>query len=425
MDQTTGLSRRRFLKRAGAAAATTLLAPHLARAANPSEKIRLALIGCGGMGNRHLDSLVANDRCEVVAVCDVWKRRYEASADKVESVYGHRPEGYQDYRRILERDDIDAVFSATPDHWHALIAIHACEAGKDVYTEKPVATTISEGRAMVEAARRYGRVMQVGTQQRSQDLFHEAVDIVQSGRLGQVTTAGAWVGVNNPYSFETITEPPEDLDWDLWLGPAPYRPYSPQRHGGFRAFHDYARGELTNWGVHLLDVVHWGIGHDAPLTVKASGGSYRQLSGGDDPEVVHAVMEYPGCQVVWDQRHGHMPEGKGYGMRFHGTAGRLVMDRGSFVVLPPEIGIEETFEQGDPWIDVVNHHNDFFDCIASRRLPAADIEQAHRSTVPTLLAAIACDVGRTLRWDRETERIIGDEQANRHLVRPYRAPWHL
>ena len=425
MPKTRPMSRRCFLGSIGKGVAGGVAAVGLSSRASagpgPNERVRLALVGCGGMGNRHLDSLLRRTDCDVVAVCDVFKRRYEAAVARV----GGNCVGYQDYRRVLERDDIDAVFCATPDHWHALVTIHGCQAGKDVYVEKPVSTTIAEGRAMVNAARRYGRVVQVGTQQRSLELFQRAVGIVRSGKLGKITHAGAWISPNGIGAHETPGEPPEDLDWDMWLGPAPWAPYSPQRHYGFRAFHDYANGELTNWGVHLIDIVHWGIGEDRPLSVRAMGGSYRTLSGSDDYETIDILYEYKGCSVTWEQRHHMTYAGKGYGMRFHGPAGRLFIDRGSFVVEPASLGIEEMFEKGDPYIDVRTHHTDFLECIRTRRLPASDIEIGHRSTTACLLGAIALDCQRALAWDGSAERFVHDEQANRHLFRPYRAPWRL
>jgi predicted dehydrogenase len=419
------VTRRTFLSTIGggalaAAAAGAWISP--ARAGTgANDQVVLALIGCGGMGNRHLDSLVKRTDSQVAAVCDVYIPRAQAARDKV----GGSCEWYQDYRRILDRDDIDAVFCPTPDHWHALMTIHACQAWKDVYVEKPLSTTITEGRAMVEAARRYGRVVQVGTQQRSLKLFQDAVGIVQSGRLGQVTAAGTWIGPNGQTGPETYEPVPEGLDWDLWLGPAPYVPFSPQRFGSFRAFHDYANGELTNWGVHLMDIVLWAIRENWPLSISAAGGSYRTVPGSDDHENLEILYKFRRCNVTWQQRHSYQIGGKGYGIHFHGTAGRLFMDRESFVVEPEGLAIPETFETGDPWIDVDSHHRNFIECIKTRQRPNSDVELGHFATALVLLGAIALDCNRTLEWDGDRERFIGDPAADRHLSRPYRAPWSL
>ncbi|HNR30448.1 MAG TPA: Gfo/Idh/MocA family oxidoreductase [Candidatus Hydrogenedentes bacterium] len=410
------------------AAATTLLGGGKARAARvgPNEQVGIAVIGNGGMGTRHIEALAVNDQCRLVAVCDVAKSRYMNAIDKVKELSDQQPSGYQDFRRVLDRPDVDAVFVVTPDHWHPLLTILACQAGKDVYVEKPVCTTIEEGRAMVNAARRYGRVVQAGTQQRSMPVFQKAVELVHSGRLGRVMTASAWVGVNDWGVGETPQDPPEGLDWDLWLGPAPWAPYSPERFGGFMGWHDYARGgQLTNWGVHLMDIVHWGIRADRPLSVQALGGSYRRAPGADNYETIEALFEYPGCNVTWEQRHQNTHGDKGYGISFHGTDGVLFVDRGTFKVRPADLGIEEYV--GEPEKSWANppHHNNFFECVRTRGTPAADIEQGFRSTAAVLLAGIALKVRRRLEWDGKAERFLNDEQANRHLARAYRAPWHL
>jgi predicted dehydrogenase len=430
MASKSAISRRAFLGKAAQAGAVALAgaAALPARAAvGPNDKIRLALIGCGGMGTRHLEALAVNPRCTVAAVCDCFTPRYEAAQAKHEQMAGTRPDGYQDFRRVLERKDIDAIFVPTPDHWHPLITILGCQAGKDVYVEKPVCPTVAEGRAMVEAARRYGRVVQVGTQQRSTPIFQKAIDIVRSGRLGQITSATAWVGVNAWGIGETPGPVPEGLDWDMWLGPAPKVPYSPERHYGFMGWWDYARGgQLTNWGVHLVDILHWGIRQDRPLTVQATGGSYRGHAGANNYETIEAILEYPGCTVTWEQRHTNVyGANRGYGMKFQGTKGQLMVDRNTFEVIPEDLGIPFYVGEGEESWASPEHHNNFFDCIISRQLPAADIEQGFRSTTAVLLAGIALRVRRRLEWDGENEVFIRDEEANRYLTRSYRAPWHL
>lgn len=423
-NQTIG--RRELLRRLGttavAAAGITALRPRRAYGRlGANEKIVVALIGHGGMGSHHLRNLVKRTDVEVAAVCDVYTPRYVEGV----GVAGGHCQGYPDYRRVLDRKDIDAIWVATPDHWHTLIAIQGCQAWKDVYVEKPLSTTVREGRAIVETARRYGRIVQVGIQQRSMDVYQQAIRLVHGGRLGEVATARTWIGPNGSIAVETPQDPPEGLDWDLWLGPAPSVPYSPQRFHAFRAFDDYAGGELTNWGPHLVDIALWGIGQDKPLRVQATGGSYRALPG-DDQEVIDVVWEFPGATVTWSQGFHEAHAGKRYGTMFEGTAGRLIIDRQSFVVEPGSLGVAEYFHpEKDFFITVGQHHTNFLECIRSRRLPRADVEIGHRATSACLLANIAIDCRRTLRWDGSAERFIGDEQANRHLFRPYRAPWHL
>jgi predicted dehydrogenase len=399
-----------------------MVCPGISRAGtSPGEKVVVGLIGCGGMGNHHLRNLIARDDVEVAAVCDVFTPRYEQAAQLV----GGRCKGYQDYRYILDRNDIDAIWVATPDHWHALITIRGCQARKDVYVEKPLTTTVYEGRKIVETARRYGRIVQVGIQQRSMAVFQKAIDIIHGGGLGDVVTARTWLGPNGNPGPETHEDPPGGLDWDLWLGPAPWVPYSPQRFHAFRAFDDYAGGELTNWGPHLVDIVLWAIGQDRPLAVQAHGGSYRGPMG-DDHETIEAIWEFNNATLTWSQGFQEKHAGKTYGILFQGTKGRLIIDRRSLVLDPPVNGLTEYLHPSEEYyITVEDHQTDFLESIRTRRPPRADAEIAHRATTACLLANIAVDCHRRLVWDGDAERFIGDEAADRHLHRPYRAPWYL
>ncbi|MFP4499662.1 MAG: Gfo/Idh/MocA family protein [Candidatus Hydrogenedentota bacterium] len=421
------VNRRQFLERA-ALGAFCAAAPRVASAARvgPSDAVRVAVIGNGGMGSRHIEALAANPECRITALCDVAVSRYMRAIDIVEDIAGYKPPGFQDFRRVLDRDDVDAIFVATPDNWHPLMSILGCRAGKDVYVEKPACMTVEEGRAMVTAARRYGRVVQLGTQQRSMPVFQKAMNVVHSGRIGQVCTATAWVGTNGPLVGETVEDVPKGLDWDLWLGPAPWAPFSKERFGSWMAWHDYARGgELTNWGVHLMDILHWGIGQDKPLSVQAIGGCYRGNAGAQNYETIEAIFEYPGCNVTWEQRHTNLPGGKSYGIRFHGTEGALYVDRGTFLVKPEGAGIPEFIGEPEKSWANTDHHNNFFHCVRTRERPVADIEQGFRSTLAPLIAGIALKTRRKLEWDGEAECFAGDEEANRHLHRAYRAPWRL
>jgi len=426
MNKSAQIQRRQLLKHIGraglAAAGLSMIGPkrtygRLAR----NEKIVVGLIGCGGMGNHHLGYLLKRSDVEVAAVCDVHIPRYVRSAERA----GSKCQGYQDYRRLLDRKDIDAVWVATPDHWHALMAIHACQAAKDVYVEKPLTTTVHEGRKIVETARRYGRIVQVGTQQRSMEVFLKAIEIAHAQRLGPIVTTRTWIGPNGIGLYETPQDPPKDLDWNLWLGPAPWVPYSPQRLGAFRAFDDYAGGELTNWGPHLLDIALWAMKQDSPLSIQAHGGSYRQPSC-QDHETIEIVYEFEGCTMTWSQSPHEKHAGKGYGTMFQGTAGRLIIDRRSFIVEPESLAIPEYIQPCDDYfLTVKNHHTNFLQCMRTRNLPNADCEIGHRATSACLLGNIAVDCRRRLVWDGKTEKFVNDKQADRHLYRPYRAPWHL
>lgn len=420
------MKRRDFLRKMGRTTAALSLAPLASRPArasmSPNEKIIVGLIGCGGQGSAHMMNLVKRTDIEVAAVCDAYKPRYEEFAKRT----GAKCQGYQDYRHILDRKDIDAVFIITPDHWHGLMTIHACQAGKDVYVEKPLTTTVAEGRKVVETARRYGRIVQNGVQQRSMEVFKRAVAAVRGGRIGQVTNSRAWVGPNIGQFWSDIvehpTDPPEGLDWDMWLGPAPYVPFSPERFGKFRAFDDYAGGEMTNWGVHLMDISLWGLGQDAPLSISGTGVSPLGLPG-DDQQFLEVVYEFKGATLTWTQAPSEMHSGKGYGTMFQGMNGSLTVNRESYVMGP---GTEPEYKsEGEFFIRLEEHHSNFFECMRTRQLPAADVEIGHRSASICLLGNIAVDLKRRLVWDGAAEKFVGDEQANRHLYRPYRAPWHL
>ncbi len=431
------MTRREFLRKAGGAAALGLgvqafleearaqeaqVAPG---AVSPNEKIIVGLIGSGGMGRGNMSDFLRSGMVEVAAVCDVDQARLDQGVKEA----GGKATPYRDFRKLLERKDIDAVIVGTPDHWHALPTICACQAGKDVYVEKPLSHNIVEGRAMVSAARRYGRVVQVGTQQRSGAHFQKAVEIVRSGILGKVSLTRAWNvsnesphGIGNPPD----SEPPPGLDYDLWLGPAPKRPYNPNRcHYLFRWFWDYAGGMITDWGTHLIDIIHWGMGVDYPTAVSASGGKFVLQDNRDTPDTMEAVFEYPGFVMVYSCRKGcgRGMDGRGYGIQFHGSNGTLFVDRGGFEVYP----------EGDRMQPIVGPDSDqhyphvlnFLECVKSRERPISDVEIGHRSTSAPLLANTALQIGRKIHWDGENERIIGDEAANRLLGRCYRAPWVL
>ena len=417
------INRRGFLKRTAAAAAgtTLFLGGQKAHGSfSPNEKIVVALVGCGGMGNAHLANLAGRTDVEVAAVCDVCIPRYEDAQKRV----GGRCEGYQDWRKILDRKDIDAIFVATPDHWHALMAVWGCQAGKDMYVEKPMTTCVAEGRKVVDTARRCGRIVQVGIQQRSMPVFKKAIKVVEQGRLGSLVRTRAWIGSNGGMLVEHPTDPPANVDWDMWLGPAPWVPFSPERFGAFRAFHDYAGGELTNWGVHLMDIALWAMKEDRPLTVQSLGGSYTGPSG-DDPLTMEVLYEFKGCTLTWTQSPSYTVMGRGHGTLFEGTKGRLAIDRSSFKVEPETLGVTEYQSRGEFFIRLTEHHDNFFDCIRTRQLPAGDCEIGHRATTVCLLGNIAAELRRRLVWDGEKECFVGDEAADRMLSRPYRAPWYL
>jgi predicted dehydrogenase len=373
---------------------------------------------------------------------------YEPNRDAGVMLTNGAAKPYKDFRDILDRNDIDAVIVATPDHWHMIPMIMACEAGKDVYVEKPLSHTIVEGRHMVDAATRNKRVVQVGTQQRSGEHFQKAVELVRSGKIGKVTEAETWT-YGNEFP-EGLGSPPDSqappwFDYDFWLGPAPARPYNRVRTLlTFRWFWDYAGGKATDWGTHVLDVVNWAMGVEAPRTINATGGKYLLEDCRETPDTLEIVYEYPaspisgkGFIVRFSNRvnNEHGPDGHMYGTQFYGTEGTLFVDRHGYTLWPEprhnktDFGEElisntpEIKGEGSPqhYPHVVN----FIECVRSRKKPNSDVATMHRTSSLGLLGNISYKLGRKLTWDAEGEQFPDDAEANKLLTKEYRKPWKL
>ena len=415
------LSRRRFLCAAGLGlAAPPWIMTRAARGAArrpPSERVVAALVGCGGRGLGLL-SIHDDPRCTIAAVCDVDQQHLAAAKNRVGTC-----DTYRDFRRILDRRDIDAILVATPDHWHAAIAVMACEAGKDVYCEKPLCRSVAEGRKMVETARRYARIVQMGTQYRSIGRSRQACEWVRSGRLGKVHTVRLSHPRNPTHPCEPPRPVPANLDWDLWLGPAPWAAYHPARcHFNFRYFMDYGGGAIADNGVHMFSVVSWALGadHTGPVTIEATG---REAPDNlyDVPVEMRVRYEFadPPCVVVWEQ-----PGIGGLNVDFIGSQATLSgfwdfqVTQGQ-ADLSPTRADEVHLERSD------NHSGNWLECIATRRRPVMDVEIGHRVTCWSHLGDIAYCVGRKLRWDPAAEQFVGDDEANRLLAAAYREPWSL
>jgi predicted dehydrogenase len=399
-----------------------------------NERVIVGVIGCGGQGRSNMRDFLRQPEVEIAAVCDV----YDTNLNEAREMTDGKATIYKDFRKLLEHKDLDAVIIATPDHWHALPMIYACDAGKDVYIEKPVSHTIVEGRKMVEAARRGKRVVQVGTQQRSGPHFQQAVELVRSGKLGKVSFARTW---NSSNQFpQGIGDPPDTdplpgLDWDMWLGPAPYVKYNRNRClSNFRWFWDYAGGMLTDWGTHLIDIVHWAMGVDAPTSVYAAGGKHYIQDNRETPDSLEVTYEYPGFLLNYSNRilNNHGIDGRSYGIEFQGTAGTLFVDRGGFEFTPEarRVGDEmappgEKAFRGEGSPQHFPHVRNFIDCVKSRQTPVSDIEIGHRSTSASLLGNIALKVKQKIEWDGKKEQIVGNAEASKLLSRDYRKPWKL
>jgi predicted dehydrogenase len=449
------INRRDFMKRAALSTASVSLAVSgvgATRVVGANEKIRVGVIGIGLEGGFVMADFLKQPDVEIVAVCDV----YQPNLDKALKATDGKARGYKDFREVLERKDIDAVVIATPDHWHALQMVLACQAGKDVYTEKPIANTIEEGKRMVEAARKYNRVVQVGTQWRSSAHFQKGVQLVQDGLIGKVSYVRTWNYLNlfpQGFGSPANSEPPADLDWDLWLGPAPKVPFNWNRFGvkflwsTFRYFWDYAGGWMTDWGVHLINIIQWAMKVDGPNAVGASGGKWYLQDNTETPDTFQVTFEYPGFLATYENRlcnqnskygeHEYVGRDwdilRDWGIEFHGTDGTLVFDETGLQVHPEKwrVGQKQVdrtpaMEMKDVDEGLADHVRNFLDCVKSRRRPVSDIEIGHRATSPCHLGNIAYRTKARLVWDVANQKLLqGGAEAQRLLAVEYRAPWRL
>lgn len=434
------ITRRTFAKM-GATASLGLMASTsaatTARAPGANERIRLGFIGVANRGGQLLDAFLEHKDADVVALCDVDS---ETLAKANVKWAGGKAAVYRDFRELIDRQDLDAVVIATPDHWHAIQTIDACDAGKDVYVEKPLSITVHEGRRMVEAARRNRRVVQVGTHRRSAPLYHRLAAMVQAGEIGKVTVSRAYRLSNMAPSGigrARITDPPRNLDWDLWLGPRPKRPYqeniAPYK---FRWWQLYS-SQAANWGVHYFDAIRWLTGDLAPESICAMGGRFAVDDDRTIPDTLEVTMQFKsGRLAVFGQYEasGNPALARGE-IELRGTRGTLYASERKYTVIPERGG---QFQSRDPRMEPLEgsetggnanltalHARNFLDCMRTRRRPNADIETGHRSTTFSLLANLSLAVGQRLEWDAEKERVTNVPAANKLLHYEYRRPWKL
>lgn len=418
------VTRREFLKGSAVAAGAALVWPRVVPSsvfgANaPSNRITVGCIGMGSKGRGNMNSFKGNPGSEVVAVCDVDAGHRERVRG---SVGLDAKSSYGDFRELLARDDIDAVSVATPDHWHVPASIAAVRAGIDVYCEKPLTLTVAEGRVLADEVKRYGRVFQTGSQQRSSNNFRFACELVRNGRIGRVHTVRVGIPGNNRKCEPTWTpEPvPEGFDYDLWLGPAPWEPYHTQRcHYQFRFLLEYSGGQVTNWGAHHLDIAHWGLGMDDSGPVEIVG----------DGEFPKTGLFTTATKVYFEAKYANgiklICKTGGSNTRFEGTRGWVDVSRGGMKAEPESLKDETIGPNEIHLYESRSHVQNFLDCIKSRRDSIATAEIGHRTSTLCHLGNIAMLLGRKLRWDPQKERFIGDSAANRMLWRPRRAPWSL
>jgi predicted dehydrogenase len=430
------LSRRAFLKGAAVAAAAPVFVPARVLGADggtaPSERIAMGLIGIGGQGGYHLSCLTGFQDVQLAALCDVDAGHLKSAVERVDSAYADaRKAGsykgcaaYRDFRELLARDDLDAVLIATPDHWHAAISIAAMEAGKDVYVEKPLSVCVAQGRAVCDAARRYRRVLQVGSHERSRANARFACELVRNGRIGELRR----VQINMPLDGgrggippQPVMPVPEGLDWDLWLGPAAWAPYTEKRcHFWFRYIMDYAGGEMTDRGAHILDIGQLGMGMDADGPVEVEGTGWRPPDGLFDTFMkYHFVYRYAnGVEMVGTDQGPR-------GLRFEGTKGWVFVHiHGGDLEAEPASLLKERIGPGEIHLGrSPGHHQDFLAAVRNRGEVMAPVEAGHRTATLCHLANIAMLTGRKLAWDPVRERIANCPEAERMLKRPARAPW--
>ncbi len=443
------------------------------KVAGANDRLHIGLIGCGGRGsldarlirgtpediqavapaNYHggkLDPRLTGDRnVEITGLCDVWQQRIDRAKQ-----WAPGAAAYKDFRHLLDNKEIDAVIIGTHDPWHAIMAVLACEAGKDIYLEKPIMYTIKEAGAIRDAVKRTGRIVQNGTQHHSADHIREAARIVKSGKIGQVYFVRVWNYLNMGRRKPSPDQPvPAGLDWDFWLGPAPKKPFNPDRLD-YRSFMDYTNGLISDYGMHRFDSVHQIMNSEHPRTVASSWGRFFKDKTGDLPDVHQATYEYPGFILSYEcctvNSHGlggrtagmnyygaRGPEDRPHGMAFYGAEAALFVDRIGMELYPEPKAAERGVRGRPAWEPRMEkfqmnedeptplHCKYFVDAVRSRKQPDADILGGIRSTITPLIGNIAAKVGRKLKWDAESETFPGDGEANAMLFRPYRKPWDL
>jgi predicted dehydrogenase len=441
------LTRRALLRHTTAAGLGLMTAASTRRVLGANDRVRIGFIGLGNRGDQMLDAFLVHPDAEVTALCEVYHPYLPFAAKKVSG----SPSLHKDYRKLIEEKDLDAVVVATPDHWHALQTIHACEAGKDVYVEKPLSLTIAEGRRMVETADRTRRVVQVGIQRRSSQFVKEAADFIRGGGIGHVTVAKCYhllnetpLGIGNP----SDSAPPEGLDWDMWLGPAPQVPYNENRClYKFRWFWDYSGGQLTNFGTHYIDNIQWALGETAPLAVTAMGGKFGLQDNREIPDTLEVLWKYQGgTLVIFSQVNCNAAPCNIFSgeVEFRGTKGTLYLGLRGYEVIPEVVRdvpvparspldrkrlgagrklMEPIKVQGV--ISDADHARNFLDCVKSRKTPNCGIEIGHRSTSAALLGNIALRTRSFIEWDAANEKVTNHSKANDLLSYKYRTPWQL
>lgn len=424
----TAPSRRDFI-RTTAAGLAIASASHAQTA--PADRIRVGFIGLNGMGTGRLREFMKHADVAAAAVCDLDRNHLARAAALVEKTQGHKPAEFTDFRKLIEMKDLDAVMVATPDHWHALPFIHACQSGKDVFVEKPLSYSIGEGRAMLNAARKHNRVSQMGNHIHN-DLpnYRRVVELVRSGSLGKINRVYCAIntgakGLGRPAD----STPPPELDYDFWLGPAPKRPYNPNRsHFTYRYFWDYSGGYFIDFWCHYTDVAYWALDLQAPKSVSATGGRWVADDNAETPDVMEALYQFPNNILLsWTLHPNGRPgyEHMGSCVIFEGTEATLVTNYSRHEVWVKN-KLAPDFPHPEPSIpDSPGHIREFLDSVKSRQKATCDVEYAHRLNKGGLLGNLAFRHNAVLEWDDQRERITNHSRADKMVTRKYRKPWKL
>jgi len=419
------LNRREFLGNTiGGAMAMPVFSMGSARAQD--RNVRLGLIGCGWYGMVDVQAAFKAGGVEVLAVCDVDSRRLKEVADKIEPLQGKRPQTFKLYQELLETRGLDAVIIATPPHWHALQFIATMEKNLDCYCEKPLAYDIREGRAMVEAARKSGRIVQIGFQRRQAAAIQQARDYIQSGNAGRIVQADAQIHYSAVLKDPTPKEPPSELDWDLWCGPGPKIPYSEQvGHFNWRLEKTSGHGHLVDWGIHLIDATRWILDEKAPRSVVAAGGIYQLAGRITTPDTLTVSFEFEKCPVTWRHRlwgaEEYAPEISN-GIFFYGDKETVFVTDDRWIVIPRGKGRERRTVESKS--DAGRQHMaEFLEAVRTRKQPGCPPESGYLSTSVVKLAMIAYETGSNITWDAMQEQVVGNAEASRLLMRDYRAPF--
>ncbi len=415
------MNRRKFL---GTTVAGTVAMTSMLEAA--ADKIKIGLIGCGGYGMANMRAAFKVGGVEVIALCDIDSEHLKSSADRVEKMQGSRPKTFKQYKELLDTRGLQAVVIATPPHWHALMFIDALEKGLDVYCEKPLAYDVREGMAMVEAAKKHSRIVQIGFQRRKSKAIQQAKEHIQQGNIGRIVQAEVQIHYTAGIRDTTVQEPPATLDWDMWCGPAPKLPYCPQiGHVAWRLEKEYGHGHLVDWGIHLIDATRWTLGETTPRTVQATGGLYYHKGKITTPDILTVNFEFDTCPVIWRHRIWGAQEydpGIKNGIFFYGEKGTVFATDRKWIIIPK--GKDKPHTVNEVSADMgTEHMAEFLRAVRTRKQPSCTAEEGHYSTTTVKLAMIAYDMERKIVWDRESQTIVDDREAAKLLKRQYRTPW--